>query len=116
MFDLCLFSIAQCVPKTRFNFLLTCFFVSLFVFVFGFPPTPARAHTHSKRSADAMGGGRNIMADNIEQAGGLDKIEALQMHQHPKIYETANHIIVTYYPEDEAPELVPVQCACNVNP
>jgi importin subunit alpha-1 len=46
-------------------------------------------------------GARNLYADYIEEAEGLDKIEQLQVHQNIDIYEKAVKILETYFAAEE---------------
>jgi importin subunit alpha-1 len=60
--------------------------------------------------------GVNIYANIIEEAEGLDKIEALQSHQNNDIYEKAVKILETYFAAEEedtaiAPQIAPGQQA-----
>jgi len=51
---------------------------------------------------DARGtGGVNVYAQYIEEAEGLDKIEALQSHQNNEIYEKAVKILESYFAAEE---------------
>ena len=52
--------------------------------------------------------GGNVIARYVEEAGGLDKIEALQTHQEKMIYSKASRILSTYYDtEAEEVDIVP---------
>jgi hypothetical protein len=57
-------------------------------------------------------GGMNLYANLIEEADGLDKVEALQSHQNNDIYEKAVKILETYFAAEEddatiAPQVAP---------
>lgn len=46
--------------------------------------------------------GTNKFGDNVEECGGLDKLEGLQSHDNGEIYEKAHSILKTYFdPEEE---------------
>ena len=54
-----------------------------------------------------MGWG-NKYADLIEEAGGLEEIEALQTHRNEDVYNKAIHILETYFgAEEEETQLAP---------
>jgi importin subunit alpha-1 len=46
------------------------------------------------------GGQRNVYADQVEDAEGLDRIERLQEHPNEKVYQKAVEIIEKYFAED----------------
>lgn len=56
--------------------------------------------TNILNTANRMGEVEKVTAA-IEECGGLDKIEALQMHDNQTVYEKALLIIDTYYAEEE---------------
>jgi len=58
-------------------------------------------------------GGPNKYAAEIDEAGGVTKIEQLQRHVNPEIYAKANSIIETYFSEPEGEEDGAVAPATN---
>jgi regulator of replication initiation timing len=60
--------------------------------------------------AKTMTGGENQFAIFVEEAGGMDKIHALQAHDNVDLYKKAFHIIDKYFnDEEEDTELAPVR-------
>jgi importin subunit alpha-1 len=51
--------------------------------------------------AQQIAGGCNHYANEIEEAGGLDKIEKLQVHQDIEIYQRAAKILKIYFEAEE---------------
>eukprot|EP00054_Salpingoeca_dolichothecata_P026299 m.187275 g.187275 ORF g.187275 m.187275 type:complete len:519 (+) comp25615_c3_seq1:192-1748(+) len=43
---------------------------------------------------------KNECARQIDECGGLDRLEVLQLHEHPDIYERANKIMESYFESD----------------
>lgn len=60
--------------------------------------------------AETGGGGLNQFAVFVEQAGGCEKIEALQMHENPEVFQKASHLIDVFFGDETAEDasIVPV--------
>ena len=69
-------------------------------------------------SSEADGGGGNPMCVLLEEAGGLDQLEALQSHADDEVYQRAVSMLETYFGEEDdedgdgaAPQVQPGGCA-----
>jgi len=66
-----------------------------------------RAILHSGSKSVARGDGTNVYCRALEEAGGLDKLEELQVDSNQKIYDKSCDILKKYFQaeEDEATEI-----------
>ena len=55
-----------------------------------------------RMGAETSLGGPNQFAVLVEQAGGCEKIEALQMHENADVFQKASHVIDTFFGDEGA--------------